>query len=192
MLGLQIGIIMKVTLSYCKLFLVQATWQSMKNFKSFGNSRCVNYCIENCIYRSVPLVRPPILYTISSPKWGGGVLSRMQLASTIHPLEKFLLLTQTIMTLPMFMFTVQMIVSTSCDHAVVFLHQREELQLQHEGPNIHDEFAVAILKNSSTARHVPWDISWYFLQKSGSEMTCIVDVNDDYSASERRSEVAHV
>ena len=116
----------------------------------------------------------------------------MQLASTIRPLEKFLLRTQTIMTLPRFMFTVQTIASTVCDHAVVFLHQREELPLQHEGHNIHDDFAVAILKNSNTAGHVPRDISWYFLQKSGSEMTCIVDVNGDYSASERRSEVAHV
>jgi len=90
------------------------------------------------------------------------------------------------------MFTVQTIASTVCDHAVVFLHQREELSLQHEGHNIHDDLAVVILKNSNTARHVPRDISWYFLQKSGSEMTGIVDVNGDYSASERRSEVAHV
>jgi len=104
----------------------------------------------------------------------------MQLASTIRPLEKFLLRTQTIMTLPKFMFTLKTIASTVCDHAVVFLHQRE------------DDFAVAILKNSNTAGHLPRDISWYFLQKSGSEMTCIVDVNGDYSASERRSEVAHV
>ena len=41
------------------------------------------------MYRSVPLIGPPILYTTSSPKWGGGVLSRMQLASTIRPLENF-------------------------------------------------------------------------------------------------------
>ena len=116
----------------------------------------------------------------------------MQLASTIRPLEKFLLRTQTVVTLPRFMFTVKTIASTVCDHAVVFLHQREELPLQHEGHNIHDDFTVAILKNTTTAGHVPRDISWYFLQKSGSEMTCIVDVNGDYSASERRSEVAHV
>ena len=50
--------------------------------------------------------------------------------------------------------------------------------------------AVAILENSNyTAGHVPRDISWYFLQKSGSEMTCIVDVNGDYSASERENYV---
>jgi len=89
------------------------------------------------------------------------------------------------MTLPRFMFTVKTIAST-------VLHRREELPLQHEGHNIHDDFAVTILKNSNTAGHVPRDISWYFLQKSGSEMTCIVYVNGDYSASERRSEVAHV
>jgi len=80
-----------------------------------------------------------------------GVLSRMQLASTIRPLKKFLLGTQTIMTLPRFMFTVKTIASTVCDHAVVFLHQREELPLQHEGHNIHDDFAVAILKNNCRA-----------------------------------------
>ena len=80
----------------------------------------------------------------------------MQLASTIRPLKKFLLRTQTIiMTLPRFMFTVKTIANTVCDHAVVFLHQREELPLQHEGHNIHDDFAVAILKNSNTAGHVP-------------------------------------
>jgi len=79
----------------------------------------------------------------------------MQLASTIRPLEKFLLCTQTIMTLPRFMYTVQTIASTVCDHAVVFLHQ-QELPLQHEGHNIYDDFAVAILKNSNsgTLRHV--------------------------------------
>jgi len=87
------------------------------------------------------------------------------------------------------MFTVQTIASSVCDHAVVFLHQQEELPLQH---NIHDDFAVAILKNSNIVGHVPRDISWYFLQKSGSEMTRIVNVNGDYSASERRSEVVHV
>ena len=102
------------------------------------------------------------------------------------PPRKVLLRTQTIMTPPRFMFTVQTIAGTVCDHAVVFLHQREELPLQHEGRNIHDDFAVAILKNSNTVGHVPRDISWYFLQKSGSEITCIVDVNGDYSASERR------
>ena len=75
----------------------------------------------------------------------------MQLASTIRPLEKFLLRTQAIMTLPRFMFAVKTIASTVCDHAVVFLHQREELPL-------HDDFAVAILKNSNTAGHVPRDI----------------------------------
>ena len=50
------------------------------------------------------------------------------------------------------MFTVKTIASTVCDHAVVsVLHQREELPLQHEGHNIHDDFAVAILKNTNTA-----------------------------------------
>ena len=57
---------------------------------------------------------------------------------------------------------------------------------QCEVNNIHDDFAVAVLKNSNTVGHVPQEISrvcWYFLHKSGSEMTCIV--NGDW----RRSEV---
>jgi len=90
------------------------------------------------------------------------------------------------------MFTVKTIASTVCDHAVVFLHQREELPLQHEGYNIHDDFGCSDPQEQLTAWHVPRDISWYILQKSGSEMTCIVDVNGDYSASERRSEVVHM
>ena len=36
-------------------------------------------------YRSVPLIRPPILYTTSSLKWGEGVYSNMQLVSSISP-----------------------------------------------------------------------------------------------------------
>ena len=65
----------------------------------------------------------------------------------------------------------------------------EELPVQHEVNSIHDDFAVAVLKNgknSNTVGHVPREISrvcWYFLHKSGSEMTCIV------SGDRRRSEV---
>ena len=85
------------------------------------------------------------------------------------------------MTLPRFMFTVTKVQNDcSWSSCVVSVHWREELPLQREGHNIHDDFAVAILKNSNTVGHVPRDISCYFLQKSGSEMTCIVDVNGDY------------
>jgi len=52
---------------------------------------------------------------------------------------------------------------------------REGLPVQREVNNIHDDFAVAVLKNSNTVGHVPREISrdcWYFLHKSGSEMTC--------------------
>ena len=51
----------------------------------------------------------------------------------------------------------------------------EELPVQREVNNIHDDFAVAVLKNSSVVSHVPREISrvcWYFLHKSGSEKTC--------------------
>ena len=40
-------------------------------------------------YRSLPLIRPPILYTTSSPKRGGGVVSSTQLVSIIRPLKTF-------------------------------------------------------------------------------------------------------
>ena len=62
----------------------------------------------------------------------------------------------------------------------------EELPVQREVNNIHDDFAVAVLKNGNTVGHVPREISrvcWYFLHKSGSEMTCIVN------GDRRRSEV---
>ena len=60
------------------------------------------------------------------------------------------------------------------------------MPVQCEVNNIHDDFAVALLKNSNTVGHVPREICrvcWYFLHKSGSEMTCIVN------GDRRRSEV---
>ena len=42
---------------------------------------------------------------------------------------------------------------------MVSLHLREELLLQWEGLGIHEDFAVAILLNSTTVGHVPWEIS---------------------------------
>ena len=36
------------------------------------------------------------------------------------------------------------------ESCMVSLHRREELPLQRDSHNIHDEFAVAILKNSNT------------------------------------------
>ena len=54
----------------------------------------------------------------------------------------------------------------------------EELPVQREVNNIHDDFAVAVLKNGNTVGHLPREISrvyWYFLHKSGSRMTCIVN-----------------
>ena len=68
------------------------------------------------------------------------------------------------------------ITSTVCGHCAWSpLHRREELPLQREGHDIHNNFAVAILQNRNTIRHVPR--GWCFLQKSGSEMTCIVNDN---------------
>ena len=46
----------------------------------------------------------------------------------------------------------------SWSSCVASLHWREELPLQHEGHNFHDDFAVAILQNSNAVGHVPRDI----------------------------------
>ena len=124
-------------------------------------------------YPSVPLIRPPILYTTSSLKWGEGLYSNMQLVSNISPpLPKKKVLRDRYIHF-----------RSSCLHknAVTKAHRYyigEELPVQCEVNNIHDDFAVAVLKNSNTVGHVPREISrvcWYFLHKSGSEMTCIVN-----------------
>ena len=103
-------------------------------------------------YRSVPLIRPPILYTTSSPKRGGGVFSSTQLVSIIRSHKKFCYVYGTAKV------HVHSYKSTndrqycSWSSCVVSLHWREELPLQLEGHNIHDAFgfAVAILKNSNS------------------------------------------
>ena len=155
------------------------------------------------MYRSVPLIRPPILYTISRLKWGGGLYSRMQLVSTISPPPTDF--TQVLCTrvrtasynyeinafhYQLTMATTFRIESTVRGHHVYKAawspYIGEELPVQREVSNIHDDFAVAVLKNGNTVGHVPREISrvcWYFLHKSGSEMTCIVN------GDRRRSEV---
>ena len=133
-------------------------------------------------YRSVPLIGPPTLYTTSSLKWGEGLYSNMQLVSNIsppppppppppHTKKKKVLRDRYIHF------------QSSCLHknTVTKAHRYyigEELPVQCEVNNIHDDFAVAVLKNSNTVGHVPREISrvcWYCLHKSGSEMTCIVN-----------------
>ena len=55
------------------------------------------------------------------------------------------------------------LVSTICPHKRV------------DAVKSYDDLAVAIQGNSSNIGHVPWESSqvcWYFLQKSGSEITC--------------------
>ena len=143
------------------------------------------------MYRSVPLIRPPILYTTSSLKWGEGLYSNMQLVSNISPPSKsFTRSLHNGMPFQITMATSFMIESTVRGHHVYKAswspYIGEELPVQCEVNNIHDDFAVAVLKNSNTVGHVPREISrvcWYFLHKSGSEMTCIVN------GDRRRSEV---
>ena len=119
----------------------------------------------------------------------------LQLVSTIRPLKTFCYVHKLrIMTLPRFVFTVTKVQTTPVLFVVIMrglpTSARKAATFERDGHNIQADFAVAILQNSNTVGHVPRDISWYFLQKSGSEMTCIVDVNGRYS--ERRSEVVHV
>ena len=122
------------------------------------------------------------MYTTSSLKWGEGLYSNMQLVSNISPPpppKKKVLRDRYVHF------------QSSCLHknTVTKAHRYyigEELPVQCEVNNIHDNFAVAVLKNSNTVRHVPREISrvcWYFLHKSGSEITCIVN------GDRRRSEV---
>ena len=93
------------------------------------------------MYRSVPLIRPPILYTTSSPKRGGGVFSSTQLVSIIRPLKKFryvydtaCLQLQKYKRSPILFVVIMRGLPTSARRAA----------LQLEGHNIHDDFAVAI------------------------------------------------
>ena len=80
----------------------------------------------------------------------------MQLVSIIRPLKKFCYVYDKV--------HVHSYKSTNdrqyCSWSyVVSLHRREELPFQLEGHNIHDDFAVAILKNSNTVDHVPRDLT---------------------------------
>ena len=141
--------------------------------------------LRGCTYRSVPLIRPPILYTTSRLKWGGGGLcSRMQLVSTISPPppKDF---TQVLCTqlghFQLTMATTFRIESTVRGHHVYKAawspYIGEELPVQREVNNIHDDFAVAVLKNGNTVGHVPREIS---------RVCCFTDY---YSLTERTCNV---
>ena len=146
------------------------------------------------MYRSVPLISPPILYTTSRLKWGGGLYSRMQLVSIISPPPPpppppkrfYASAMYAIRTLPT-NYGDDFQDREYCSRTAAWSpYIGEELPVQREVNNIHDDFAVAVLKNGNTVGHVPREISrvcWYFLHKSGSEMTCIVN------GDRRRSEV---
>ena len=109
-----------------------------------------------CIYRSVPLIRPPILYTTSCPKRGGGVFSSTQLVSIIRPLKKFCYVYDTACSqLQKYKRSPVLFVVIMC--GLPTSARRAALQL--EGHiNIHGDFVdfiVAILKNSNTVGHEP-------------------------------------
>ena len=53
----------------------------------------------------------------------------------------------------------------------------EELAVTMEEDNSFDSYAVAVAKNSSVVGHLPREISrisWFFLQKRQSKITCVV------------------
>ena len=100
-------------------------------------------------YRSVPLIRPPILYTTSSLKWGEGLYSNMQLVSNISPPSKsFTRSLHNRMPFQITMATSFRIESTVRGHHVYKAswspYIGEELPVQCEVNNIHDDFAVAV------------------------------------------------
>ena len=146
------------------------------------------------------------MYTTSSLKWGEGLYSNMQLVSNISPpppkkkkvlRDRYVHFQSSCLHKNSYKsilhknswYKQTQIESTVRGHHVYKAswssYIGEELPVQCEVNNIHDNFAVAVLKNSNTVGHVPREISrvcWYFLHKSGSEMTCIV--NGDRRQSE--------
>ena len=143
------------------------------------------------MYRSVPLIRPPHFVHYIQPKVGGGLIFEYAISLEYKPPSKsFTRSLHNGMPFQITMATSFRIESTVRGHHVYKASRSpyigEELSVQCEVNNIHDDFAVAVLKNSNTVGHVPREISrvcWYFLHKSGSEMTCIVN------GDRRRSEV---
>ena len=128
-----------------------------------------------CMYRSVPLIRPPFC-ALHPAQSGEGAYFRiiMHLVSTIRPLKKFCYVHK---RSPVQFVDIKRGFPTSARRAATSMREPAMILM------IHDNFAVAVLQNNNTVGHVPRDISWYFLQKSGSEITCIVDINSDYSQS---------
>ena len=109
-------------------------------------------------YRSVPLIRPPHFVHYIPPKvggggGGGGLYSRMQLVSTISPPYEI-----NAFHYQLTMVTTFRIESTVRGHHVYKAawspYIGEELPVQRKVNNIHDDFAVAVLKNGNTVGHV--------------------------------------
>ena len=89
------------------------------------------HAVDRGVYfnTGVPLIRPPILYTTSSPKRGGGVFSSTQLVSIIRPLKKF-----------RYVYDTAKFHIASTVRGLPTSARRAALQL--EGHNIDDDFAV--------------------------------------------------
>ena len=114
-------------------------------------------------YRCVPLIRPPFC-TLHPPKVEGGLIFEYAISPEYKPPPLKVLHERYVYF------------QSSCLHkntvTVTFAKLREV------NNNIHDDFAVAVLKNSNTVGHIPQEISivcWYFLCKSGSEIHRLLD-----------------
>ena len=128
------------------------------------------------IYRSVPLIRPPILYTTSSLKWVEGLYSNMQLVSNISPppppppppkkKKKFYAIATYTSKVHVYIRTQLQKHKTVLFVDITFTKLRglptSEKSCQFNARSITftvADFAVAVLKNSNTVGHVPREIS---------------------------------
>ena len=108
-----------------------------------------------CKYRSVPLIRPPILYTTSSVKWRGGLIFEYAICLEYKPppqslRERYIHFQSSCLhknTVTKAFYTKQLIQdreSWSRTSRLQSFYLEEELSVQREVNNIHDDFAVAV------------------------------------------------
>ena len=125
----------------------------------FTKSWIVHTCAYTYTNRSVPLIRPLFVhYMYIQPKEGRGRIFEYAISLEYTPPQKLLLCLWHCQG-HSYKSTNdrQYCLWSSC---TVSLHRREELPLQLEGHNIHDAFAVAIVKSSNTTvGHEPPGIS---------------------------------
>ena len=128
-----------------------------------------------CYYRSVPLIHPPILYTASCPKRGGGIFLSTQFVSIIRPLKKFALfkyvhMLQKYKRSPVLFVVIMRGLPSYIGEKSCHFDSRAITFTTPSLMSLWPSSRTAIL---SVMNHR------YFLRKSGSEVTCTVGVNGD-------------